>query len=83
MVQKYLYKPITLGSAEGYTLLGGILRDYLSRLLSGLKNTANIVYRGLDIEFVKEEVLHLVKVGSRPVAKVLKQSLYSRNVSKP
>jgi hypothetical protein len=68
---------------EEYTLLGGILRDYLSRPLSGLKNTADSIYRGLDIKFVKEEVLHLVKVGSRPVAKVLKQSLSSRNISNP
>ena len=67
-----MFLPALLGSAEGYTLLGGTLRDYLSRLLSGLKNTANGVYRGLDIKFVKEEVLHLVKVGSRPVTKVLK-----------
>jgi len=60
-----------------------MLGDCLSRPLSGLKNTANSVYRGLDIEFVKEEVLHLVKVGSRPVVKEFKQSLSSRNVSKP
>jgi hypothetical protein len=60
-----------------------MLRDCLSRPLSGLKNTADSIYRGLDIEFIKEEVLHLVKVGSRPITKVLKQSLSSRNVSKP
>jgi len=44
---------------------------------------ANGIYRGLDIKFIKEEVLHLIKVGSRPIAKVLKQSLSSRNISKP
>jgi len=60
-----------------------MLRDYLSRLLSGLKNIVDGIYRGLDIEFIKEEVLYLVKVSSRPVAKVLQQSLSSRNVSKP
>ena len=60
-----------------------MLRDCLSRPLSGLKNIVDGIYRGLDIEFVKEEVLHLVKIGSRPVTKVLKQSLFSRNVSKP
>jgi hypothetical protein len=59
-----------------------MLRDCLSRPLSNLKNTADSVYRGLDIEFVKEEVLHLVKVYSRPVVKEFKQSLSSRNVSK-
>jgi len=75
--------PTLLGSTEGCTLLGGTLRGYLSRLLSGLKNTVDSIYRGLDIEFVKEEVLYHVKVGSRPVVKVLKQSLSSRNVSKP
>jgi hypothetical protein len=68
---------------EGYTLLGGMLRDCLSRPLSGLKNTADGIYRGLDIEFIKEEILHLIKVDSRPVTKVLKQFLFSRNVSKP
>ena len=49
-----------------------MLRDYLPRLLSGLKSTANSGYRGLDFKFVKEEVLYLVKVGSRPVVKELK-----------
>ena len=63
---------------EGCTLLGGMLKDCLFRLLSGFKNTANGIYRGLDIEFVKKEVLYLVKVGSRPITKVLKQSLFSR-----
>ena len=46
-----------------------MLRDYLSRLLSGLKNTANSGYRGLDFEFVEEEILYLIKVGSRPIVK--------------
>ena len=73
--------PTLLGSTEGYTLLGDTLRDCLSRLLSGFKNTANSVYRGSDIEFVKEEVLYLVKVGSRPIAKALKQSLFSRTLA--
>jgi hypothetical protein len=68
---------------EGYALLSSTLRDCLSRLLSNLKNTADSVYRGLDIKFVKEEVLYLIKVYSRPVVKELKQSLSSRNVSKP
>jgi hypothetical protein len=48
-------------------LLGGILRDCLSRLLSGLKNTADSIYRGFNIKFIKEEVLYLVKVGSSVV----------------
>ena len=60
-----------------------MLRDYLSRLLSSLKNTVDSIYRGLDIEFIKKEVLHLIKVYSRPVIKEFKQSLSSRNVSKP
>jgi len=60
-----------------------MLRDYLSRPLSGLKNTANSSYRGLDFKFVKEEILYLIKVGSRPIIKEFKQSLSSRNVSKP
>ena len=57
-----------------------MLRDYLSRPLSGLKSIANSVYRGLDVKFVKEEVLYLIKVGSRPITKVLKQSLFSRTL---
>ena len=64
-------------------MLSSALRDCLSRPLSGLKNTANSVYRGLDIKFIKEEVLHLIKVGSRSVVEEFKQSLSSRNVSKP
>ena len=57
---------------EQYALLSGTLRDYLLRLLSCLKNTANSSNRGLDIKFVKEEVLYLIKIRSRPVFKVLK-----------
>ena len=60
---------------ERYALLSGTLRDYLLRLLSYLKNTVNSINRGLDVEFVKEEVLHLVKIRGRPVFKVLKQLL--------
>ena len=57
---------------EQYALLSGTLRDYLSRPPSCLKNIANSGNRGLNVEFVKEEVLHLVKIRSRPVFKVLK-----------
>ena len=60
-----------------------MLKDCLFRPLSGLKNMADGIYKGLDIKFVKEEVLYLIKIGSRPVTKVLKQSLSNRNVSKP
>ena len=49
-----------------------MLRDYLPRLLNGLKSTVNSSYRDLDFKFVKEKVLYLVKVGSRPVVKELK-----------
>ena len=83
MVSKPLFLPTLPGSTERCTLLGSMLRDYLSRLLSGLKNIANSGYRGLDFKFVKEEVLHFIKVGSRSVIKEFKQSLSGRNVSKP
>ena len=43
----------------------------------------NSSYRGLDFKFVKKEILHLIKVGSRPIVKEFKQSLSGRNVSKP
>jgi hypothetical protein len=36
---------------------------------------ANSGNRGLDVEFVKEEVLYLVKIRGRPIFKVLKQLL--------
>jgi len=36
---------------------------------------ANSGNRGLDVKFVKEEVLHLVKIRGRPLFKVLKQLL--------
>ena len=42
---------------------------------------ANSGYRGLDFKFIKEKVVHLIKVGSRPVIKEFEQSLFNRNVS--
>ena len=60
-----------------------MLGDCLSRPLSSLKNTADSVYKGLDIKFIKEEILYLIKVYNRPVIKEFKQSLSSRNISKP
>jgi hypothetical protein len=68
-------------STEGCTLLSSIPKDCLSKLLNSLKNTANSSYRGLDFEFVKKQVLHLVEVGSRPVVEEFEQSLSGRNVS--
>jgi hypothetical protein len=56
-------------------LLSSMFRGYLLRLPSYLKNTANSGNRGLDVEFVKEEVLHLIKICGRPLFKVLKQLL--------
>ena len=68
---------------EGCTLLSSTLKDCLFRLLSGLKNTVNSSYKGLDFKFIKEEVLYFIKVGSRSIVKKFKQSLSRRNVSKP
>ena len=62
-------------------MLSSTPKDCLFRPLSGLKNTVNSGYRGLDFEFVEKEVLYFVKVGSRPVVEEFKQSLSGRNVS--
>ena len=66
---------------EGCTLLSSTPKDYLFRSLSGLKNTVNNDYRGLDFKFIKKKVLYLVKIGSRPIIKEFKQSLSGRNIS--
>jgi len=58
-----------------------MLRGCLSRPASGLEDTADSRGRGLDIKFVKQKVLHLIKIYGRFAIKELKQSL-DNNVSK-
>ena len=53
------------------------------RPLNNLKNIANSENRGLDIKFVKKEVLYFIKIGTRPIINEFKQYLSSRNISKP
>ena len=65
-----------------YATLSGTLRDCLSGLVSSLEDSVNSRGQGLDIEFVKKEVLYLINICSRLTIKKLKQSLNNSDVSR-